>query len=95
MCSDIGGTCITERDGYFITTALCLALGIICLVTYILPTARRLQGERSWVNVSLWQKLKFFLCSFASIEVAHLYMIQRYRSIYFIYHRYVTWRKVQ
>lgn len=53
MCSDIGGTCITERDGYFITTALCLTLGIICLVTFILPTARRLQGERSWVDVFL------------------------------------------
>jgi Acetyl-coenzyme A transporter 1 len=60
MCSDIGGTCITERDGYFITTGLCLALGVISLVVFILPTARRLQGERLWVNVSLWQKLRFF-----------------------------------
>jgi hypothetical protein len=93
MCSDIGGTCITERDGYFITTGLCLALGVISLVIFILPTARRLQGERSWVNVSLWQKLKFFLCSFAGNEVARLYMIQRYRSIYFIYHQYVVWWK--
>jgi hypothetical protein len=50
MCSDIGGTCITERDGYFITTGLCLALGVISLVVFILPTARRLQGERFWVK---------------------------------------------
>ncbi|KAI0273249.1 acetyl-coenzyme A transporter 1 [Russula aff. rugulosa BPL654] len=44
MCSDIGGTCITERDGYFITTGLCLALGVTGLVIFILPTARRLQA---------------------------------------------------
>jgi len=60
MCSDIGGTCITERDGYFITTGLCLALGVTSLVTFIIPTALRLQGERFWVNVSLRQKLRFF-----------------------------------
>jgi hypothetical protein len=60
MCSDIGGTCITERDGYFITTGLCLALGVTSLVIFIIPTARRLQGERFWVNVSSWQKLRFF-----------------------------------
>ena len=46
MCSDIGGSCKTERDGYFITTGLCLTLGVISLVTFIIPTARRLQGER-------------------------------------------------
>jgi hypothetical protein len=44
-CSDIGGTCITERDGYYITTGLCLGLGVITLVTFILPSARKLQGE--------------------------------------------------
>lgn len=60
MCSDIGGTCITERDGYFITTGLCLALGVTVLVIFIIPTARRLQGEQLWVKVSLWQKLRFF-----------------------------------
>jgi Acetyl-coenzyme A transporter 1 len=75
MCSDIGGTCITERDGYFITTGLCLTLGVISLVTFIVPTARRLQGERFCASVSLRQKLKSFLCSFAGNKVAHLYMI--------------------
>jgi len=44
LCSDIGGTCITERDGYYITNALCLGLGIITLVAFILPTARKLQA---------------------------------------------------
>jgi hypothetical protein len=44
-CSSIGGTCITERDGYYITTGLCLGLGVIVLVAFIIPTARKLQGE--------------------------------------------------
>ena len=52
MCSDIGGTCVVKRDGYFITTGLCLTLGVISLVTFIVPTAKRLQGERFWVDFS-------------------------------------------
>ena len=52
LCSDIGGTCITERDGYFITTGLCLTLGVITLVTFIIPTARKLQGEQFRVDAS-------------------------------------------
>ncbi|KAI0294849.1 acetyl-coenzyme A transporter 1-domain-containing protein [Multifurca ochricompacta] len=43
-CSEIGGTCITERDGYYITTGLCLGLGVITLVAFIIPTARKLQA---------------------------------------------------
>ncbi|KAI0253362.1 acetyl-coenzyme A transporter 1-domain-containing protein [Lactifluus subvellereus] len=43
-CSDIGGTCITERDGYYVTTGLCLCLGVISLVTFIIPTAQKLQS---------------------------------------------------
>ncbi|KAH9026321.1 acetyl-coenzyme A transporter 1-domain-containing protein [Lactarius deliciosus] len=43
-CSDIGGTCITERDGYYITSGLCICMGIVALVAYVLPTARKLQA---------------------------------------------------
>jgi len=43
-CSSIGGTCITERDGYYITTGLCLGLGVSVLVAFIIPTARKLQA---------------------------------------------------
>jgi hypothetical protein len=91
LCSDIGGTCITERDGYFITTGLCLVLGVVTLVTFILPTARKLQGEQFYIEFSSWQKLRsVFLHSFASIEVAYLYIIQRDKGIYFIYYQRVT-----
>ena len=42
---------MTERDGYFITTGLCLTLGVIALVTFIIPTARKLEGERFRVSI--------------------------------------------
>jgi Acetyl-coenzyme A transporter 1 len=33
-----------ERDGYYITTAICISVGLVVLVAYIVPTARKLQG---------------------------------------------------
>ncbi|EJD04363.1 uncharacterized protein FOMMEDRAFT_107026 [Fomitiporia mediterranea MF3/22] len=43
-CADLGGTCVTERDGYYITSAVCVTLGILILSSYVIPTARRLQS---------------------------------------------------
>jgi len=42
-CHDIGGTCVTEMDGYYIMSAGCFIFGVVFLVAYIIPTARRLQ----------------------------------------------------
>lgn len=36
---------MTERDGYYAMSALCVGMGIMLLVTFIRPTVRRLQGE--------------------------------------------------
>jgi len=44
VCSAAGGQCIMERDGYFTTTGICLALGIFLMLAYILPTVRKLQA---------------------------------------------------
>ena len=33
-----------ERDGYYITTGICLAVGLLVLVAYVIPTGKRLQG---------------------------------------------------
>ena len=44
-CADIGGECITARDGYYIVSGICMTLGAILLVLYIAPVSRRLQGE--------------------------------------------------
>jgi hypothetical protein len=45
MCADLGGQCITERDGYYMTTGLCISFGICLLLFYVIPTARRLEGK--------------------------------------------------
>ena len=43
-CSAAAGVCVMERDGYYITTSICLGVGMIFLVAYVMPTAKRLQG---------------------------------------------------
>ena len=45
MCKDIDGVCITHRDGYYAMSALCMILGVILLVVFIIPKALKLQGE--------------------------------------------------
>jgi MFS transporter, PAT family, solute carrier family 33 (acetyl-CoA transportor), member 1 len=47
QCADINGECVTERDGYYWVSALCLMFGVAFLIGYIIPTARKLQGECS------------------------------------------------
>ena len=44
LCKAAAGICVMERDGYYITTGVCLAVGLLFFVAYILPTAKRLQG---------------------------------------------------
>ena len=44
MCIAAAGTCVMERDGYYITTGICLVVGLLFFVVYIIPTAKRLQG---------------------------------------------------
>ncbi|THH15834.1 hypothetical protein EW146_g4704 [Bondarzewia mesenterica] len=46
-CADIGGQCVTERDGYYIVSAFCLTFGVIFLLAFIIPTARKLQVRQS------------------------------------------------
>jgi hypothetical protein len=58
-----------------------MGLGVITLVTFILPTARKLQGELLWISlIPLMPKETemFILYSSADSEVACLYMILRY-----------------
>jgi PAT family acetyl-CoA transporter-like MFS transporter 1 len=44
LCSSLGGTCHTERDGFYLVSLMCVAIGATLLVGYIVPTARRLQS---------------------------------------------------
>ncbi|TFY66211.1 hypothetical protein EVG20_g4880 [Dentipellis fragilis] len=50
-CADLGGTCITERDGYYAVSALCMTFGVIFLIAYIIPAAKKLQA----LPVSQWR----------------------------------------
>ncbi|KAJ3516788.1 hypothetical protein NLJ89_g913 [Agrocybe chaxingu] len=50
-CKDIGGKCITHTDGYYTVTIICLAFGLIFLVAFIIPTARKLQR----LPTSVWR----------------------------------------
>ena len=43
-CANLGGECVTERDGYYIVSAVCLALGVLSVIFFMIPTARKLQG---------------------------------------------------
>ncbi|BGP58315.1 hypothetical protein JCM8202v2_005976 [Rhodotorula sphaerocarpa] len=42
-CAELGGTCLTERDGYFYVSTLCILSGAAILVLFVQPVARRLQ----------------------------------------------------
>lgn len=51
LCHEINGICTTERDGYYIVSAICMAFGVVFLLAFILPTARKLQA----LPTSVWR----------------------------------------
>ncbi|GJJ13956.1 hypothetical protein Clacol_008213 [Clathrus columnatus] len=55
-CESIGGMCITEKDGYYFVSIICVVLGLVSLVFYIIPTARRLQAvpPSKWKVNQIW-----------------------------------------
>ena len=50
-CHELNGKCVTERDGYYIVSGICMAFGVAFLLGYIIPTARRLQT----LPTSVWR----------------------------------------
>ncbi|KAI0344059.1 MFS general substrate transporter [Trametopsis cervina] len=50
-CADLGGECITERDGYYIVSGICLALGVLSVIFFMIPVGRKLQA----VPASKWR----------------------------------------
>ncbi|EIW65052.1 MFS general substrate transporter [Trametes versicolor FP-101664 SS1] len=50
-CTDLGGECVTEQDGYYIVSAICLGFGVLSVLFFLIPTARKLQA----VPVSKWR----------------------------------------
>ncbi|GAA6013083.1 hypothetical protein JCM10207_006166 [Rhodosporidiobolus poonsookiae] len=43
-CADLGGECLTTRDGYYYVSSLCILLGGVLLLMFVQPAARRLQS---------------------------------------------------
>ncbi|KAH9850660.1 MFS general substrate transporter [Lenzites betulinus] len=50
-CTEIGGECVTEQDGYYIVSAICLGFGVLSVLFFLIPTAKKLQA----VPVSKWR----------------------------------------
>ncbi|CDO70928.1 hypothetical protein BN946_scf184829.g36 [Trametes cinnabarina] len=50
-CADLGGDCVTERDGYYIVSAICIIFGVLSVLFFLIPTARKLQA----VPVGKWR----------------------------------------
>ncbi|KAI9507138.1 acetyl-coenzyme A transporter 1-domain-containing protein [Russula earlei] len=51
LCSAAAGKCVMERDGYYITTGICLVVGLLFIVGHIVPTAKRLQA----LPLTMWR----------------------------------------
>lgn len=49
-CVNGGGTCVIERDGYYIVNILCVVFGIVTFWAFIKPAALKLQAlpMRAW-----------------------------------------------
>ena len=37
---------MTEQDGFYIVSALCLGFGVLSVLFFLIPTAKKLQGKR-------------------------------------------------
>jgi len=44
LCKNLDGVCVMQTDGYYVVTAICLGFGMIFLVAFIIPAARKLQA---------------------------------------------------
>nr|VWO97734.1 N/A [Ganoderma boninense] len=50
-CQSLGGECVTVQDGYYIVSAICIGFGLLSVVFFLIPTAKKLQG----VPTSKWR----------------------------------------
>lgn len=43
-CKEIGGNCVTEQDGYYTVSIICIVTGTLLFIFFILPVAKKLEG---------------------------------------------------
>jgi len=44
LCESMNGQCVTIQDGYYYVSAICIVLGVLTYVIFIIPTAKRLEA---------------------------------------------------
>ena len=54
LCTEQGGVCNTEQDGYYITNVVCIIIGVLTFWGYIKPAATRLSALplKAWREAS-------------------------------------------
>ena len=87
-CAALGGDCVTEQDGYYIVSAICMGFGILSVLFFLIPTARKLQGALRGMFDNA-QTLTITLCSGSGEQVEDLFLIGRCRSRISLYSRYI------
>ncbi|PIL30876.1 MFS general substrate transporter [Ganoderma sinense ZZ0214-1] len=50
-CQSLGGECVTVQDGYYTVSAICIGFGLLSVIFFLIPTAKKLQG----VPTSKWR----------------------------------------
>jgi len=50
-CADLGGVCVTQQDGYYWTSLVCIVGGAAVLTLFVQPTAQHLQT----LPISAWR----------------------------------------
>ncbi|ORY95607.1 acetyl-coenzyme A transporter 1-domain-containing protein [Syncephalastrum racemosum] len=50
QCKEMGGSCVMQKDGYYVVGTLCVIIGAALLVMYIRPVIRHLESlsKKSW-----------------------------------------------
>ena len=79
---------MTEQDGYYIVSAICMGFGILSVLFFLIPTARKLQGALRGMFDNA-QTLTDTLCSGSGEQVEDLFLIGRCRSRISLYSRYI------
>jgi len=80
----MNGQCVVMQDGYYYVSAICITLGVLACVLYIIPTAKRLEGEPHSPATGV-DELLTRLCSIACGQMASglciiTYVAQQHKS---------------
>lgn len=67
-----------ERDGYYIVTTVCMVFGILFLIGFIIPSARKLQGQCGSTFIVMAANFLQYLPSVANLSMAFKAIVTKY-----------------